>query len=127
MAVVFMVLIVLWGLIALFSAVLRRIDTKFIKKQIKRKECRKEPLNMLESLVKLFQDSGFSQFTWQNGVMILISLVLVYLAIVKKFEPLLLLPIARRITYKLTARWVNGENPKPINLWEVYYITYTKV
>jgi oxaloacetate decarboxylase beta subunit len=49
---------------------------------------------MLESLVKLFQDSGFSQFTWQNGVMILISLVLVYLAIVKKFEPLLLLPIA---------------------------------
>lgn len=32
MAVVFMVLVSLWGLIALFSAVLRRVDTKFIKK-----------------------------------------------------------------------------------------------
>ena len=31
---------------------------------------------------------------WQTAVMILISFVLVYLAIVKKFEPLLLLPIA---------------------------------
>jgi len=31
---------------------------------------------------------------WQNIVMVLISFVLVYLAIVKKFEPLLLLPIA---------------------------------
>ena len=31
---------------------------------------------------------------WQNIVMVIISFVLVYLAIVKKFEPLLLLPIA---------------------------------
>ena len=35
-----------------------------------------------------------AQGLWQNYVMILISLVLMYLAIVKKFEPLLLLPIA---------------------------------
>ncbi|NTV79699.1 MAG: sodium ion-translocating decarboxylase subunit beta, partial [Clostridiales bacterium] len=32
--------------------------------------------------------------TWQSGVMIVIACVLMYLAIVKKFEPLLLLPIA---------------------------------
>ena len=32
--------------------------------------------------------------TWQQGVMILVSFVLLYLAIAKKFEPLLLLPIA---------------------------------
>ena len=31
---------------------------------------------------------------WKNGVMILVSFVLLYLAIVKQFEPLLLMPIA---------------------------------
>lgn len=38
--------------------------------------------------------SGFAGITWQQLVMIAISGVLIYLAIVKKFEPLLLLPIA---------------------------------
>ena len=43
----------------------------------------------------LWQSTGLASGTnWQNYVMILISFVLVYLAIVKKFEPLLLLPIA---------------------------------
>lgn len=37
---------------------------------------------------------GFVSGTWQNYVMLLISFVLMYLAIVKKFEPMLLLPIA---------------------------------
>ncbi|MDE6586571.1 MAG: sodium ion-translocating decarboxylase subunit beta [Clostridia bacterium] len=37
---------------------------------------------------------GFVQGNWQNYVMLLISFVLMYLAIVKKFEPMLLLPIA---------------------------------
>ena len=50
--------------------------------------------NLWEStgLYELF--ANFSTTGWQNLVMILISFVLVYLAIVKKFEPLLLLPIA---------------------------------
>jgi len=43
----------------------------------------------------LWQSTGlYAGTNWQNYVMILISFVLVYLAIVKKFEPLLLLPIA---------------------------------
>ena len=42
----------------------------------------------------LFYSSGLSKGDWQNYVMILVSFVLMYLAIVKKFEPLLLLPIA---------------------------------
>lgn len=42
----------------------------------------------------LWESSGLYSGTWQNYVMILISFVLMYLAIVKKFEPLLLLPIA---------------------------------
>ncbi len=44
--------------------------------------------------VNLFYDMGFMQSEWQNYVMLLISFVLMYLAIVKKFEPMLLLPIA---------------------------------
>ena len=42
----------------------------------------------------LWESSGLYKGTWENYVMIAISLVLMYLAIVKKFEPLLLLPIA---------------------------------
>ena len=45
----------------------------------------------------LIKDSGiYSMVTgnWKSGLMILISFVLLYLAIVKQFEPLLLLPIA---------------------------------
>ena len=40
------------------------------------------------------QQSGFAALTWQQLVMFLVSFVLIYLAIVKQFEPLLLLPIA---------------------------------
>jgi len=42
----------------------------------------------------LLSKSGFAQGTWQQYVMIIVSFVLIYLAIVKKYEPLLLLPIA---------------------------------
>ena len=44
--------------------------------------------------IGLFNQSGFLSGSWQNYVMLLVSFVLMYLAIVKKFEPLLLLPIA---------------------------------
>lgn len=37
---------------------------------------------------------GILSITWQQGVMMLIAFVLMYLAIVKKYEPLLLLPIS---------------------------------
>ena len=53
---------------------------------------------MLEVLLDLWNKSGFAQFFtqdgWKNGIMILIAFVLLYLAIKKQFEPLLLLPIA---------------------------------
>ncbi len=42
----------------------------------------------------LWEASGLAQSAWQNYVMLAVSFVLMYLAIVKKFEPLLLLPIA---------------------------------
>ncbi len=47
-----------------------------------------------EAIVGLLNDSGFAAFTWQHLIMIIVACVLVYLAVVKKFEPLLLLPIA---------------------------------
>lgn len=47
-----------------------------------------------DSLINLWNSSGFMSLTWQSVVMLLISFVLIYLAIAKKFEPLLLLPIA---------------------------------
>ena len=49
---------------------------------------------MTEALINFFQGTGFANISWQQAVMILVSFVLMYLAIVKKFEPLLLLPIA---------------------------------
>ena len=45
-------------------------------------------------LKNLWTTSGLANGEWQNYVMLIISFVLFYLAIVKKFEPLLLLPIA---------------------------------
>lgn len=47
-----------------------------------------------ESVVKIFQTSGFAGNDWRNYVMIVIAGVLIYLAIRKQYEPLLLLPIA---------------------------------
>lgn len=51
-------------------------------------------MNFFSVLKELLLQSGFSAVTWQEIVMILVACILVYLAIVKKFEPLLLLPIA---------------------------------
>lgn len=36
---------------------------------------------------------GFGTFTWQNAVMIVVGLVLIALAVLKEYEPMLLLPI----------------------------------
>jgi len=44
-------------------------------------------------LITLFKQSGFYNFTWKELIMICIGLILIYLAIFKKSEPLLLLPI----------------------------------
>ena len=58
-------------------------------------------INVGEILLKLWNESGFAAVSanfmdggWQNLVMIAIACVLLYLGIVKKFEPLLLVGIA---------------------------------
>ena len=50
--------------------------------------------DFLSAIGELFASSGFFSGTWLHYVLMLISFVLIYLAIVKKYEPLLLLPIA---------------------------------
>ena len=51
-------------------------------------------MNIGESFINFLSTMGILSITWQQAVMILISCVLLYLAIVKEFEPMLLLPIA---------------------------------
>lgn len=49
---------------------------------------------MIDVIIDFLQETGFAQITLQQGVMLVISWFLIYLAIKKKYEPLLLLPIA---------------------------------
>ena len=49
---------------------------------------------MWNDVLSFFQTMGFMNMDWQQGVMLLISFFLLYLAIKKQYEPLLLLPIA---------------------------------
>ena len=55
-------------------------------------------MNVFETLMKLLTESGFAGIVtgdgWKSLVMIIIACVLLYLGIVKKFEPLLLVGIA---------------------------------
>ncbi|MDF2532713.1 MAG: gcdB [Clostridia bacterium] len=47
-----------------------------------------------EELIKLYQSTGFAVITWQQSLMLAVSCLLMYLALKKGFEPMLLLPIA---------------------------------
>ncbi|BAF61879.1 sodium ion-translocating decarboxylase subunit beta [Candidatus Vesicomyidisocius calyptogenae] len=47
----------------------------------------------MEQLNTLWINTGLHQMSWGQGLMLLVGILLLYLAIVKNFEPLLLLPI----------------------------------
>lgn len=49
---------------------------------------------ILDSFVNLWHDTGIANFNYQNGIMIIVSFIFLYLAIRRGFEPLLLVPIA---------------------------------
>ncbi|MBE6871263.1 MAG: sodium ion-translocating decarboxylase subunit beta [Ruminococcaceae bacterium] len=55
-------------------------------------------MNIIDSIVNFAMQSGLAKVIetvdWRSMVMVLVSFLLLYLAIVKQFEPLLLLPIA---------------------------------
>ncbi|MBE5930374.1 MAG: sodium ion-translocating decarboxylase subunit beta [Lachnospiraceae bacterium] len=50
--------------------------------------------NIGDTLMGLLESTGFTKLYWGNYVMILVALVFLYLAIVKGYEPLLLVPIS---------------------------------
>jgi oxaloacetate decarboxylase beta subunit len=47
----------------------------------------------MDELLQILNTTGFIDFTWGNVLMIVAGIVFIYLAIVKGFEPLLLVPI----------------------------------
>jgi len=57
---------------------------------------------------------GFTSFTWQGGVMMLVGLMLIILAITKEYEPMLLLPIGFGtilVNLPLSAVWAYEGDP----------------
>lgn len=48
----------------------------------------------MADILEFFGKMGFMNITWQQGLMLIISFFLLFLAIKKQYEPLLLLPIA---------------------------------
>ncbi len=67
----------------------------------------------LNTLGGLLQNSAFANISWQQGVMLIISFFLMYLAIVKQYEPMLLLPIA----FGMALTNIPGANMYHAELW----------
>lgn len=94
-----------------------------------------EGFDIKESIANFFQEMGFVSFVtgdgWKNLVMILIGAFLLFLAIVKKYEPLLLLPIAfgMILTNLPGAGMFHSEmwNDEFLNKESEYYHNYTHI
>ncbi len=50
-------------------------------------------MDLTQALQNLWHSTGLANFSWGQAVMIFVSLILIYLAIAKRYEPLLLLTI----------------------------------
>ncbi len=82
----------------------------------------------INALQKIWETSGFAALTWQHGVMLIVACVLVYLAIAKKFEPLLLLPIAFGVLLaNLPLTGLMGEPLNPDDSGGLLYYLYLGV
>jgi oxaloacetate decarboxylase beta subunit len=80
-------------------------------------------MNFLEPLIKIWETSGFAHLfdDPRQLVMIILACVLFYLAIVKKFEPLLLIPIA----FGMLLTNLPGANVYTPELWDAV-LNHTK-
>ncbi|MEM9294907.1 MAG: sodium ion-translocating decarboxylase subunit beta, partial [Planctomycetota bacterium] len=79
----------------------------------------------MDVLFDYLRDTGLAQFHWTNGVMLLIGMTFLFLAVVKKFEPLLLAPIGfgiliGNIPYD-TAKLSLGVYDGPVSDHEIAY------
>ncbi|MDP2875404.1 MAG: sodium ion-translocating decarboxylase subunit beta, partial [Holophaga sp.] len=79
-----------------------QFNAKFFGKDIHRGE-------ITGYLDQILGGSGFMNITWFNGIMILVALLFLYLAIVKDYEPLLLVPIAFGVLI--------GNMPMPLSIF----------
>jgi sodium ion-translocating decarboxylase beta subunit len=80
---------------------------------------------MRDILFNYLSDSGFAQFHWTNGVMLLIGITFITLAVKKGFEPLLLIPIGfgiliGNIPYDVTKLFV-GVYDGPVSEHDLHY------
>jgi sodium ion-translocating decarboxylase beta subunit len=85
---------------------------------------------MQETLLNFLTQSGFGQFQWGNGVMILVGCLFIFLAISKKFEPLLLVPIGfgiliGNIPYDTNALSL-GVYDGPVSEADIHYFKITQ-
>ena len=71
---------------------------------------------MTNILKTIWLDSGFSQMSWQTAVMLILACVLLYLGIVKKYEPLLMIGIA----FGMLLTNLPGANLYHPELWEAF-------
>ncbi|MEM6332842.1 MAG: sodium ion-translocating decarboxylase subunit beta [Planctomycetota bacterium] len=83
----------------------------------------------MDVLLNYLADTGFAQFHWTNGVMLLIGGLFIFLAIAKKFEPLLLVPIGfgiliGNVPYD-TSGLSLGVYDGPVSEEEVAYFEFT--
>ena len=70
----------------------------------------------MADILEFFSKMGFMNLTWQQGLMLLISFFLLYLAIKKQYEPLLLLPIA----FGMLLTNLPGANMYHSELWTAF-------
>lgn len=82
---------------------------------------------MLHTLLNYLEQSGFGQFHWTNGVMLLVGGLFIYLAVKKRYEPLLLVPIGfgmliGNIPYD-TSKLSVGVYDGPVSEHELAYYT----
>jgi len=70
----------------------------------------------MEAILEFIQTMGFMNITWQQIVMLLVSFFLLYLAIKKQYEPLLLLPIA----FGMLLTNLPGANMFHQELWDAF-------
>jgi len=70
----------------------------------------------MDAILEFIQTMGFMNITWQQIVMLLVSFFLLYLAIKKQYEPLLLLPIA----FGMLLTNLPGANMFHQELWDAF-------
>ncbi len=79
---------------------------------------------MVQAFVEFLQQTGIMALDIPHFIMIIISLVLLYLGIVKKYEPLLLVPIAfgmLLVNLPLTGMMQEAFNSQPAGLLRYFY------